>query len=340
MMRFVVFILLLSAAVPTAASAQQDVNGLLNRMARLERELADLQRTVYAGGQPPASVTTGQNTQLSQPDGVGGSPLARVEIRLQQIEADLRRMTGRVEELGYKVQNVSDRMDRLQTDTDIRFRELSGDAGAVSDQDGAGQTGTGQTGTGQTGTGQTGPRTELTPPADTTSPTTGAKPQDLGTLSGNDLSTLKATTPAPSGAAVNQTALLPADASVEEQYKAAFDHLVKHDLPTAEAAFKAFLEAHPDDPLAGNAQYWLGETYYARDRYEEAAVAFLGGYQSYPKSPKAADNLLKLGMALARIDRKEEACTTFAKLNEDFPKAPTNIKRRLINETKALNCGG
>ncbi|SDF24135.1 MULTISPECIES: tol-pal system protein YbgF [Thalassobaculum] len=330
MMRFVVLILLLSAAVPTVASAQQDVSGLLNRMARLERELADLQRSVYAGGQPPASVTANQTTQLSQPDGVGGSPLARIEIRLQQIEADLRRVTGRVEELGYQVQNVSDRMDRMQTDTDIRFRELSGDAGAASGQ--------------QDATGQTGPRTEATPPAttggSTTGPTTGAKPQDLGTLTGNDLSTLKATTPPPSDTAATQTALLPADASVEDQYKAAFDHLVKHDLPTAEAAFKAFLEAHPDDPLAGNAQYWLGETYYARERYEEAAVAFLGGYQSYPKSPKAADNLLKLGMALARIDRKEEACTTFAKLNEDFPKAPTNIKRRMINETKALNCGG
>lgn len=324
MMRFLVIILLLSAAVPSVASAQ-DVNALLNRMARLERELADLQRTVYAGGQPPASVTANQNSQLSQADGVGGSPLARVEIRLQQIESDMRRITGRVEELGYQVQNVSDRMDKLQTDTDIRFRELSGDAGSVS---------------GQGSVEPTGPRTEVTPPADTASPTTGAKPKDLGTLSGNDLSTLKATAPPPSSASVSQTALLPADGSVEEQYKAAFDHLVKHDLPTAEAAFKAFLEAHPDDPLAGNAQYWLGETYYARERYEEAAVAFLGGYQSYPKSPKAADNLLKLGMALARIDRKEEACTTFAKLNEDFPKAPTNIKRRLINETKALNCGG
>ena len=326
MMRFVVFILLLSAAAPTVASAQQDVSGLLNRMARLERELADLQRSVYAGGQPPASVTANQAAPLSPSDAVGGSALARIEIRLQQIEADLRRVTGRVEELGFQVQNVSDRMDRLQTDTDIRFRELSGDAaGGMSGQDSGGQTG---------------PRTELTPPADTASPTTGAKPKDLGTLSGNELSALQATTPSPSGATATQTALLPADASVEEQYKAAFDHLVKHDLPTAEAAFKAFLEAHPDDPLAGNAQYWLGETYYARDRYEEAAVAFLGGYQSYPKSPKAADNLLKLGMALARIDRKEEACTTFAKLNEDFPKAPTNIKRRMINETKALNCGG
>lgn len=316
MMRSVVTILcFLVAAVPSVASAQQDISGLLNRMARLERELADLQRTVFAGGQPPASVTAGQAAQLVQPDGSGGSPLARIEIRLQEIEADIRRITGRVEELGFTVQNVSDRMDRLQTDTDIRFRELAA---------GAGQT---------TGFQDTGSGVQDTSSAPAVNPTQspGAPPSTLGSLSGSDVSALQATAPP-------QTALLPADQLVEDQYKAAFDHLVKHDLPTAEAAFRAFLAEHAEDPLAGNAQYWLGETYYARERYEEAAVAFLEGYQSYPDSPKAADNLLKLGMSLARIDRKEEACTTFAKLSADFPNAPTNIKRRLINETKALNC--
>src|SRR3546814_19535879 len=50
--------------------------------------------------------------------------------------------------------------------------------------------------------------------------------------------------------------------------------------------------------------YWLGETYYVRQRYQDAAVAFLEGYQKYPKSPKAADNLLKLGMALGPVGQK------------------------------------
>ncbi|MEQ8585357.1 MAG: tol-pal system protein YbgF [Thalassobaculaceae bacterium] len=328
MIRLALFICLLAAAFPTVASAQQDVSALLNRMARLERELADLQRTVFAGGQPPASVTAGQAAQLAAPDGAGGSPLARIEIRLQQIEETIRGLTGRVEELGFRVQNVSDRMDRLQTDTDIRFRELTGDAGASGTISGG-------------GTATAGAQTSSSAGADTGSSaaaTRGAPAGTLGSLSGSDVAALETATPSP--AADTTAALMPADGSVEDQYKAAFDHLVKHDLPTAEAAFKAFLAEHSDDPLAGNAQYWLGETYYARERYEDAAVAFLEGYQSYPDSPKAADNLLKLGMSLARIDRKEEACTTFAKLSADFPNAPTNIRRRLINETRALNCPG
>ena len=67
----------------------------------------------------------------------------------------------------------------------------------------------------------------------------------------------------------------------------------KADYPGAETALKAFVERHPNDPMAGSAQYWLGETYYARGRYAEAASAFAEGYKRYPKGAKAPDDLLE-----------------------------------------------
>ena len=136
-----------------------------------------------------------------------------------------------------------------------------------------------------------------------------------------------------------QQAALP-DGSIEQQYQAAFDHLVKHDYERAEVAFRAFVQRHPTDALAGNAQYWMGETFYVRQRYQDAAVAFLEGYQKYPKSPKAADNLLKLGMALGQVGQPAEACATFQRLQAEFPDAPSNIKRRLVQETQKLKCSG
>ena len=83
-----------------------------------------------------------------------------------------------------------------------------------------------------------------------------------------------------------------------------------------------FIQAHPDHELSGNAQYWLGETYYVRKNYEDAVVAYLEGYQKYPKNQKAPDNLLKLGMSLANLGKKQEACATFTQLRQKFPKAP------------------
>src|SRR5207302_476668 len=44
--------------------------------------------------------------------------------------------------------------------------------------------------------------------------------------------------------------------STGEQYNYAFGLLKQADYPAAEAALKAFVEQHPRDPMAGNAQYW------------------------------------------------------------------------------------
>src|SRR5437764_1369586 len=104
------------------------------------------------------------------------------------------------------------------------------------------------------------------------------------------------------------------------------------------AALRACVERHRNDPMAGNAQYWLGETYYTRGRYAEAASAFAEGYKRYPKSSKAADELLKLGMSLARANQKQNACVVLAQLDHDFPASGAAIKERAATEKKKLGC--
>ncbi len=105
-------------------------------------------------------------------------------------------------------------------------------------------------------------------------------------------------------------------------------------------AFKAFVAQHPKDPLAGNAQYWLGETFYAQSDYKNAAIAFAEGYQKYPKSSKAPDNLLKLGMSLGQTGRKADACTAFKQLNSQFPSASAAIKDRTTRAQQRYGCTG
>jgi tol-pal system protein YbgF len=130
------------------------------------------------------------------------------------------------------------------------------------------------------------------------------------------------------------------DGSPAEQYEHAFGLLRQADYGTAERALAAFLEAHPDHELAGNAKYWLGETYYVRGNYSQAAVTFAEGFQNYGDSSKAADNLLKLGMSLARLDRDDDACGIFGELLNRFPDAPNNILQRARREQERLECGG
>jgi tol-pal system protein YbgF len=123
-------------------------------------------------------------------------------------------------------------------------------------------------------------------------------------------------------------------------YDAAFQSLREQKYDRAEAAFKQFLVRYKDDALAGNAQYWLGETYYVRGNYAEAAKVFATGYQKYPKSSKAPDNLLKLGLSLSQSNKQKEACLTLQQLGIQYPNAAAVIKQRATDERKKLQCAG
>ena len=130
-----------------------------------------------------------------------------------------------------------------------------------------------------------------------------------------------------------------AAAGADQLYNDAFKKLQDGDYAGAERGFKAFLQSNPKHTLAGNAQYWLGETYYARRDYQNAMTAFAEGYKVYKGSPKGPDNLLKLGVTLAVLGRKPDACAVFAKFSQDYPRATDLQKRRVEQERQKNGCG-
>jgi tol-pal system protein YbgF len=130
-----------------------------------------------------------------------------------------------------------------------------------------------------------------------------------------------------------------ADAEPPQQlYERAYGYLLQKDYSTAEATFDDFLKRHPTHQLAGNAQYWLGETFYVRGQYRPAAAAFLKGYQDYAKSQKASESLLKLAMSLQRLGQKDAACSSFNEFMAKFPGSPAHIKTLAQNERQRAGC--
>ncbi len=125
----------------------------------------------------------------------------------------------------------------------------------------------------------------------------------------------------------------------DQAYHDAMKKLQDGDNAGAERGFKAFLQSNPKHTLAGNAQYWLGESYYARKDYQNAMTAFAEGYKSYKTSPKGPDNLLKLGITLAVMGRKADACQVFSKFSQDYPRATDLQKRRVDQERQKNGCG-
>jgi tol-pal system protein YbgF len=126
--------------------------------------------------------------------------------------------------------------------------------------------------------------------------------------------------------------------SAREDYDLAYQAILSGDYAIAEGRLRMFLGLHPQSALAADAQYWLGESLYARGMYREAADAFLTGYNNYPNSPKAPDSMLKLGLSLAGLGEKAAACSTYAETLRNYPSASNALLQRVRVEQTSAGC--
>jgi tol-pal system protein YbgF len=125
--------------------------------------------------------------------------------------------------------------------------------------------------------------------------------------------------------------------SPEALYERSNESLLRRQFADAEVGFSSFVSKYPDHSLAGSAQYWLGETYYAQGDFRQAAQSFLHGYKDYPKSRRAPDSLLKLGISLNKLGQTQQACAAFGAIGGEFPNA-VDAKKRAQAESKRAGC--
>jgi tol-pal system protein YbgF len=308
---------LLFAALLLPGAAQGQDRTTQDRLDRIERDLNMLERQVSRGA-PTAT-------------GAPGDPAtaASTEIRMERIEAQMRDLTGRVETIANGLDQLKQRLEQINSDFDVRLSQLSGTPPAAAPPRGAPPEPTRLSNAPGVPTSLFPPGTSVPPPAPGPSPI-------FGVLTPPGTASPRPPPPAPPAEPADTDPAIPAGTPAQ-QFNHAFGLVKQADYPAAETALRAFVTQHPNDPLAANAQYWLGETYYARNKYMEAAEAFAEGYKRYPKGPKAPDELLKLGMSLARADQKKSACVAFAQL-EQLPGSSAAIRDRATAEKKHVGC--
>ncbi len=140
------------------------------------------------------------------------------------------------------------------------------------------------------------------------------------------------------GAGGTQLATLPPTASPQDEYDMAYGYVLHKDYALAEQAFRDFLRKYPDGKLVPDAQYWLGESMFQRQRYRDAAESFLAVSTKYEHSGKAPESLLRLGQSLAALNQKEAACATLAEVGRKFPRASASVKTGVTQEQKKAHC--
>jgi tol-pal system protein YbgF len=314
------------------AAAQE--SDLAFQLQRIRRDLSDLQAYVYSGKAPSREA-------IADIESGASDSTARLQVQIQDLEAQIRTLTGRIEEMEYRVNRVNDRLEKLVADIDVRFRALESGEGQT------GAVGPRSEGPAPVPTGTQVASTEEQPPAPSKEPAAeglDVGQQVLGTMS--ESGSAKAVKPpvktVPEGAngraAVGGDQVAKATGTPRERYDAAFQYLRKREYDKAASAFDAFVKDNPDSPLSSNALYWLGETHYYRKDYAEAARIFLDGYQRYPKGNKAPDNLFKLGKSLAGIDEKKPACAAWGKLLKSYPDANKRLLGNAKSEMSKLGC--
>ncbi len=301
---------------------------------------------------------------------LGATPLraqsrseAQMSLRIGSLEEQIRSMTGQIEQLNFEIRQMNEKLRRFSEDTEYRFQELgSGGGNRRSDV---------QRPVGPPPPPQyTGATVNQVP--NRSSAVVGAPPAPMGALTsgggaaaplninpGNNFDQLPRNFAGPNapvgtsfanpitgggpilngseGQGSGQTAVgVPMNSRTE--YDVAYAFILQRDFESAEVAFSTFLSSYPGDNLSGNAQYWLGESYYARGMYRPAAEAFLKGYSNYRSGQKAPDSLLKLGLSLAQLGQKNAACSSFSELLNKFPSASPNIRQIATRESERARC--
>jgi tol-pal system protein YbgF len=135
-----------------------------------------------------------------------------------------------------------------------------------------------------------------------------------------------------------QVATLPPSASPKDEYDLAYGYVLRKDYALAETTFKNFLKKHPNDKLAPDANYWLGESLFQRQRYQDAADSYLVVVRNYDSSPKAPEALLRLGQSLAALGQKEMSCASLNEVSRKYPRASASVKRDVAQEQKRGHC--
>lgn len=345
--------------------AQSDTSSqtsLVREIERLRNDLSDIQRYVYRGEATTVPKASSGSAPAS-PDTNG-----RLQRQIIEIQGQLRELTGHIERVQHDIRQMGDRLNKLVADVDIRLQALESGTPLASNQQrppAVSQPVSPQ------------PNQPVGTTVISSGGVTGGGlapgQKELGQITQSDLAALETKrplTPAPvqqAAPAVRPTAPPPPKAqaapvsggvttsvasvarplstgelpegSVQQQYDYAFGKLKTRNYDDAENALRAFVDRHPDAPLAGNAMYWMGETYYVRKQYAEAARIFLDAYQRFPKGNKAPDNLFKLAKSLVQIGENQSACTTYAELVKTFPRANQRILSGARTDMTRLGCG-
>ncbi|MFM9973332.1 MAG: tetratricopeptide repeat protein [Beijerinckiaceae bacterium] len=277
---------------------------------------------------------------------------AELILRIDRLENLVRQLNGQVEQVQNQNRRLEEQVKRFQNDTDFRFKDLEGGRGGAR----------------PTAPGATPPARQQRSDAfnPEVNPQAPGAPQTLG--SPGSATAPRATRPAGTAAVATPGQIIagednalgrdprqPTDltgtqrggqptASIPGTPKGEIDlgkeQLKNGQYEAAEGTFREFTRSRSKDRLVSEAVMGLGDSYFQRQRWREAAEQFVDMTTKYPKSGRAAEAEFKLGISLRGLGANKEACDVLNNHGQKYPNAPVAIKQGVGRELQRARCGG
>jgi len=227
----IIIILVATSSFLKAEEDEADIQAVRDQIQILIKDLKTLEKAVYQ----KSDISLKSNPVKSS--GLNEDILTKHLLKLNEIEEQFRALTNKFEEVNFRLDKLSSRVTKIQSDTQLRFSDIENLNPEIK-------------------------KKQANLPGS-------AKPQDFGANPGYSESNL------PKKQEVNsietaqtviteefekKESLLP-NKPPAEQYEFAVSFMKIGDYETAEFALKEFIDKNKDHDLAGNAQYWYGETF-------------------------------------------------------------------------------
>ena len=235
----------------------------------------------------------------------------------QELQAQVQALLGQIEELKHQLGEMQQRGKDQYIDLDTRLGRLEGGGGRA-------------------------PAASSTPAApEMQDIELGSPARDAGSLTPEDAALAApvdgsgtATSVAPTASADGAPLAANDPAAEKRAYDEAFMALKDGRYAESARRFQSFISQYPDSDLAGNAYYWLGESYYVTQNYRVALETFDTLLARFPANQKAPDALLKTGYCQYELKQWDAAERTLTDVTTRYPE--TTVARLAQGRLRAL----
>ena len=296
------FLLLFILTINLNKSFAEDALTIKQQLDRIMEEVKDLNKAVFN--------KSFDNEKLNSLDeSIDAERFTSIDIRIYDLEKDIKNLTLQFEEILFKLDDISNDMVDLESKLISKFeknnieprKENIENNKAATDED-----------------------LEI------------EEKNTLGKIVISDDNTKNVKEPSDLNVEKEKNSLLQEVSNLkpEEQMQYALDQMMKKNYNDSKNILDHFIENFPENQLSGSAHFWLGKIYLFETNYRKAAIVFGEGVQKFPNSIKAPEMYYELAKSLKEMDKIPESCKTLTLLEQNyegnkFTKDPEKIKDKL-----------